>query len=387
MSYPDAHLEEFRAELRDWLAANLTGEFVSRKFENPTAASGADFERRRAWQRTLHRGGWAGVHWPAEMGGRSATLLEHATYLSECAAAGAPDPVNTIGLNMVGPTIIEHGTSDQLTLLPGILNADDIWAQLYSEPDAGSDLGNIRTRAERTDKGWAVSGQKVWISWGPVADWGMLLARTGDSGLRGLSCFLLPLKQPGITVRPIRHLSGQAHFSEVFLEDVKIPPAGLLGDVGRGWHVAMTTLANERTTAMLSRHASTMSFARSLLQLSARPGVPAPLRDQAVDVLMQAKIFQWTGQRALAADISGTDSRAAMTQRLQWGLLNRRLFDVAMSIHGASGMLAADPADPDLAGWSEMFLESRGWTIGGGTSEIQRNMLAEHGLGMPRQPR
>jgi alkylation response protein AidB-like acyl-CoA dehydrogenase len=383
----ESNLEEFRTELRAWLLENLTEEFRGRKFENPTAASGSDFERRRAWQRILHRGGWAGVHWPAEMGGRSATLLEHATYLSECALAGCPDPVNTIGLNMVGPTIIEHGTPDQLELLPGILNADDIWAQLYSEPEAGSDLGNIRTRAERTDDGWVVSGQKVWISWGPVADRGMLLARTGEPGLRGLSCFVVPLKQPGVTVHPIRSMSGRSHFSEVFLDSVEIPVDSLLGNVNHGWQVAMTTLANERTTAMLSRHASTISFARSILELSARPGVPPPLRDQAVDVFMQAKIFEWTGQRALAANISGTDSLAAMTQRLQWGLLNRRLFEIATNLRGASGMLADDPHDPDAAGWSELFLESRGWTIGGGTSEIQRNMLAEQGLGMPRQPR
>ncbi|MGH9004996.1 MAG: acyl-CoA dehydrogenase family protein, partial [Acidimicrobiia bacterium] len=364
---------------------------------DPTGAEGEDFERRRAWQRVLHAGGWVGVHWPAAHGGRSAGLMEHALYLLECAAAGAPEPVNAIGINMVGPTLIEHGTDEQLELLPGILSADAIWSQLFSEPEAGSDLGNINTRARPTDDGgWVVTGQKVWTSWGLVADLGLLVARTGShvgdtpgpgKGFRGLSCFVMDMRAPGVTVRGLRQMSDNVHFAEVFLDDVVLPPGALIGKENEGWTVASTTLAHERTTAILSRHATTLAAAARMLDLARRPGTPAALVDRALSVWSEAQIFCLNGYRGVAEAAGGSPSPATWLQRMQWGLVSRRIFETAADLRGSASLLAGDPDDPDAADWNRLLLASRGWTIGGGTTEIQRNMLAEKILGLPREPK
>ena len=372
-------LRAFRDELAAWLAEHLTPEFAGPELEDPTGASGEAFERRRAWQRELYDGGWVGVHWPKDHGGRGAGLVEYALYLLTCAEAGAPDPVNTIGLSMVGPTLIDHGSPEQLALLPGILSAEAIWAQLFSEPEAGSDLGAIRTRAQAASGGgWVVNGQKVWTTWGPVADMGFLLARTGGSGFAGLSCFVLDMHAPGVTVRGLRQMGGETHFSEVFLDDVELPADALVGEEGHGWSVATGTLAHERTTAILSRHASTLRAAAALLQLARRPGVTPSDRDRAMAAWVEAQLLCLSGYRAVVAAAENRPSPAVWIQRLQWGLVNRRLFEVAAALRGPEAMLAGDA-------WDDLLLTSRGWTIGGGTSEIQRNMLAEKILGLPRE--
>ena len=380
-------LVAFRAELRSWLDRHLTDEFKSDPLADPTGAEGDAFARRRAWQRILHDGGWIGVHWPAEYGGRGATLAEYAVYLVTCAEAGAPDPANQIGLNMVGPTLIGHGTPEQQALLPAILGADTIWCQLFSEPEAGSDLGAIRTRARRQEDGsWVVSGQKVWTTLGPEADLGLLLARTGEAptGFRGLSCFVVDMHAPGVTVRGLRQLGGQTHFSEVFLDDVVLPAEALIGAEHNGWSVATDTLGHERTTAILSRHATTLHAASALLGLAARPGVRPADRDGAVAAWAEAQLFRLNGYRGVAATVGGHPSPATWTQRMHWGLLNRRLFESAAALRGADSLLLG-PADDDP--WGTLLLASRGWTIGGGTTEIQRNMLAEKVLGLPREPK
>jgi alkylation response protein AidB-like acyl-CoA dehydrogenase len=374
-------LRAFRDELAGWLLEHLTSEFTGPELEDPTGASGEAFERRRAWQRELYNGGWVGVHWPKDHGGRGAGLMEYALYLLTCAEAGAPDPVNTIGLSMVGPTLIDHGSPAQLELLPGILSAEAIWAQLFSEPEAGSDLGNIRTRAQAADGGgWVVNGQKVWTTWGPVADMGFLLARTGGSGFSGLSCFVIDMHAPGVTVRGLRQMGGETHFSEVFLDDVELPAEALVGEEGQGWTVATGTLAHERTTAILSRHASTLRAASALLRLASRPGVAPSERDRAMAVWAEAQLLCLSGYRAVVAAAENCPSPAVWIQRLQWGLVNRRLFELAATLRGPEAMLADNT-------WDDLLLTSRGWTIGGGTSEIQRNMLAEKILGLPREPK
>jgi alkylation response protein AidB-like acyl-CoA dehydrogenase len=378
-------LARFRDELRSWLDRNLTDEFKSDPLADPTGAEGEAFERRRAWQRVLHEGGWVGVHWPAEYGGRGASLAEYALFLVTCGEAGAPEPINVIGLNMAGPTLIEHGTPAQQALLPAILSAETIWCQLYSEPEAGSDLGAIKTRARRqADGSWAVSGQKVWTSLGPAADLGLLLARTGQapSGFRGLSCFVVDMHAPGVTVRGLRQLGGQTHFSEVFLDDVVVPADAIIGEAGNGWTVATSTLGHERTTAILSRHASTMHASSALLGLAGRPGVRPSDRDRAVAAWIEAQLFRINGYRGVAAAVRGGSSPATWTQRMQWGLLSRRLFETAADLRGADAMLL-EGYDP----WGVLLLASRGWTIGGGTTEIQRNMLGEKILGLPREPK
>jgi alkylation response protein AidB-like acyl-CoA dehydrogenase len=379
-------LVQLRDELRAWLDRNLTDEFKSDPLADPTGAEGEAFERRRAWQRVLHQGGWIGVHWPAEYGGRGATLAEYALFLVTCGEAGAPEPINTIGLNMVGPTLIEHGTPAQQALLPGILSADTIWCQLFSEPEAGSDLGAIKTRARRQPDGsWVVSGQKVWTSLGPASDLGQLLARTGEAptGFRGLSCFVVDMHAPGVTVRGLRQMGGQTHFSEVFLDDVVLPAEAVIGAVDDGWTVATNTLGHERTTAILSRHASTAHFASALLGLAGRAGVRDADRDRAVAAWIEAQVFRLNGYRGVAAAVRGEHSPTSWTQRMQWGLLNCRLLETAAALRGADGLLLEGDDDP----WGTLLLSSRGWTIGGGTTEIQRNMLAERILGLPKEPR
>ena len=371
---------EFRDELRGWLTDNLDDRHRTVGLQDPTGASGEDFERRRSWQQVLHSGGWAGVHWPAEYGGRGASLREYAIYLTECAAAGAPDPVNVIGLGMVGPTLIAHGTVDQQAHLGAILAAEDIWCQLFSEPDAGSDLGAIKTRAKPVrEGGWSVTGQKIWTSWGLHADWGLLLARTGDPGFGGLSCFLVPMTADGVTVRGIRQISGDTHFCEVFLDDVYLPADALVGELNAGWPVASNTLVHERTTAILPRYPSTLTAAAELLGLAARDGVSARLRDEALRCWSEAQLMRLSGYRGVElAERGQPASPPAMIQRLQWGLLNRRIFEVGTEIVGSNDGLLENR-------WTEMLLVSRGWTIGGGTSQIQRNMLAEKVLGLPRR--
>jgi alkylation response protein AidB-like acyl-CoA dehydrogenase len=388
-------LVKFRDELSAWLDRHLTDDFRTPGVRgvpgrpvltDPTGAEGEAFERRRAWQRVLHEGGWIGVHWPAEYGGRGATLAEYAVFLVTCAEAGAPEPANQIGINMVGPTLIENGSPAQQALLPGILSAETIWCQLFSEPEAGSDLGAIRTRARRRADGtWMVSGQKVWTSLGPVADLGLLLARTGDAptGFRGQSCFIVDMHAPGVTVRGLRQMGGQTHFSEVFLDDVVLPADALVGQQDAGWAVATDTLGHERTTAILSRHASTLQAASALIGLAGTPGVRPADRDRAVAAWVEAQLFRLNGYRGVAAAVAGTSSPAPWTQRMQWGLLTGRIFDIAADLRGAEALVL----DGDEDAWGTLLLASRGWTIGGGTTEIQRNMLAEKVLGLPRAPK
>ena len=379
-------LIEFRRELRAWLDRHLTDEFKSDPLADPTGAEGEAFERRRAWQRILHQGGWIGVHWPREYGGRGATLAEYALFLVTCGEAGAPEPINTIGLNMVGPTLIEHGTPEQQRLLQGILSADTIWCQLFSEPEAGSDLGAIKARARRqADGSWVVSGQKVWTTLGPASDLGLLLARTGDAptGFRGLSCFLVDMHGPGVAVRGLRQLGGQTHFSEVFFDDVVLPADAIVGQVNDGWAVATNTLGHERTTAILSRHASTTHFASALLGLAGRSGVREADRDLAVAAWIETQLFRLNGYRGVAAAVRGEHSPASWTQRMQWGVLNCRILETAAVLRGTDALLLHGGDDP----WGTLLLASRGWTIGGGTTEIQRNMLAERILGLPREPK
>jgi alkylation response protein AidB-like acyl-CoA dehydrogenase len=381
-------LAKFRDDLRGWLAENLTDEYRVEGLSDPTGSEGLEFERRRAWQKVLFDGGWVGVHWPIKFGGRSASLAEHALYLLECAAAGAPEPVNSIGIGMVGPTLIEHGTPTQLDLLPGILSADTIWAQLFSEPEAGSDLGALTTRAHHRDDGsWVINGQKLWTTLGPNADMGLLIARTGNGGFSGISCFLVDMRSPGVTVRGLKQMSAETHFAEVFFDDVALEANALVGAENQGWSVALTTLGHERTTAILSRHATTAVTADRVVRLASRTGTPPPLRDRAMRAWIDAQLFRMTGVRAISETTAGQPSQATWPQRMHWGLVNGELYDCATALRGGSAMLTDDEVEPEAKLWSRLFLASRGWTIGGGTTEIQRNMLGEKVLGLPREPK
>ena len=371
-------LRSFRDQATGWLAANLTDVVRFTGLWDPTGASGNAFEIRRQWQRRLHEAGWSGVHWPQEHGGKGASLVENAIWLMACADAGAPEPAGAIGLNMVGPTLIQHASPQQRVHLQAILSADEIWCQLFSEPEAGSDLGNIQTRAlRRPDGSWLVNGQKIWISWGQLSDHGLLLARTGGSRFHGLSCFVVDMGSAGVSVRPIVQMTGESYFSEVFLDDLVLPPDALVGPLDGGWGVATSTLVHERTTAILSRHSAVAAAASELLELAHHVG--GARRDEAMRLWIEAQLLRLNGVRGVVIAVSdGKTPTVSYTQRLQWGLTHRAILNWGSLFVGPTGTLIED-----VAGWPSLSCASRGWTIGGGTSEVQRTMLAEKILGLP----
>ena len=241
--------EAFRAEVRAWLASNVPAGEGGRAVA-PADGLAAEVERLIAWQKRLHAAGWVGVHWPRAHGGRGAGIVESFVLQEEMARARSPELIGRIGVHLVGPTLIAHGTEEQRRHLPRILAADDIWCQLFSEPNAGSDLTSLRCRAEADGDSFVVNGQKVWASYAQFAHWGILLARTDprETRSKGIGFFLLDMRSPGITVRPLRQMTGDEEFNEVFLEDVRVPRRNLVGDLHRGWEIAQTTLGHERGT-------------------------------------------------------------------------------------------------------------------------------------------
>ena len=380
--------EAFRAELRAWLGANRPP-----ATEHASLADEVAFLR--AWQRRLHDGRWVGIHWPREYGGRGATVVEHYVFQEELAAARAPEIINRIGVNLVGPTLIAHGTEEQKRrFLPNILPADELWCQLFSEPGAGSDLTALRTRAERRGDGWVVTGQKVWTSYAQFARWGILLARTdlAAPGSRGISYFVCDLQAPGVTVRPLRQMTGSEEFNEVFLEDVFVPHDHLVGREDEGWAIAATTLAHERGTSprQLVIHRMLLD---DLLRL-AREGADgqAPRRGDRV-------LRQRLAQHAIEVEITRLNNWRTLTRlqrreplgpeasfvKLFWSEMSQRMHDTLMELLGPSG-LCWRPGPLAVAGGrlARSYLYYRAASLFAGSSEIQRNILAERVLGLPR---
>jgi alkylation response protein AidB-like acyl-CoA dehydrogenase len=382
--------ETFRAELRAWLRANL-----------PPAAAHAtladEVASLRAWQRKLHEGRWVGIHWPREYGGRGATAVENYIFQEEIAAARAPEIINRIGVNLVGPTLIAHGTEEQRRrFLPKILPAEELWCQLFSEPGAGSDLTALRTRAERHGDGWVVTGQKVWTSYAQFARWGILIARTDPtaSKSRGISYFLCDMHAPGVTVRPLRQMTGSEEFNEVFLEEVFIPRDQLVGRENEGWAIATTTLAHERGTSprQLVIHRMLLD---DLLRL-ARDGVggQAPRRTDPV-------LRQRLAQHAIEVEITRLNNWRTLTRlgrreplgpessfvKLFWSEMSQRMHDTLMELLGPAGLCwQPGPRAVSDGRLARSYLYYRASSLFAGTSEIQRNILAERVLGLPRAP-
>ena len=383
--------EAFRSQLRAWLREHVprsTG--VAQSLEEEVAAL-------RGWQRTLHGGGWVGIHWPRAYGGRGASAVEHYILQEELAAARAPEIINRIGVNLVGPTLIAHGTEEQKRrFLPPILPADELWCQLFSEPGAGSDLTALRTRAEPAAGGWLVSGQKVWTSYAQFARWGILLARTDAAAPRakGISYFICDMQAPGVTVRPLRQLTGSEEFNEVFLEDVRVPREHLVGRENEGWAIANTTLAHERGTSprQLVMHRMLLD---DLLRL-AREGVDGQAPRRADRVLRQR-----LAQHAIEVEITRLNNWRTLTRlqrqeplgpeasfvKLFWSEMSQRMHDTLMELLGPRG-LCWQPGPHAVAGGrlARSYLYYRAASLFAGTSEIQRNILAERVLGLPRAP-
>jgi len=364
----------FREELRAWLAEHHPGP------SPPGEAAG--FEHRRNWQRTVHARGWAGLTWPQEYGGAGASLVEQAIFSEELARAGAPQLANVLGLTMGGPTVIAHGTEAQKArFLAPILSADEIWCQGFSEPGAGSDLAALRTRAVREDGGYRVSGQKVWTTYAHNAKWCMLLARTNPDAPkhRGLTYFLLDMEQDGVEARPLRQITGEAEFNELFLDGAWIPDDGVVGGVDRGWSVAITTLMHERAGLAFTLQVDVQIALRQLIDRAREQGADPLVRDRLAQLWIEAQVLRLTAYRGLTRMRDGAPGPEGSLGKWHWAEVNQALTELAIELGGPAAQLGDDL-------WAHRWLRARANSIEGGTTEILKNIVAERVLGLPRAP-
>ncbi|OBH09853.1 acyl-CoA dehydrogenase [Mycobacterium sp. E1715] len=378
-SYP-AEVEQFRVELRDWLSKNLTDELVAAR--RPAGRDDAAFEVLRAWNATMADAGWAAVSWPREYGGRGATVLEQLVYTEETTRARAPMPLNVIGLNNIAPAIMQYGTESQkLTLLPRMMRADDIWCQGMSEPEAGSDLAALRTRAARDGDDFVVNGQKIWTSLGHRADWCQLYVRTDPEAPKhkGISCLIVDMRLPGIEVRPLVTLNGEADFAEVFFHDVRVPADALLGPLNGGWQVATTTLSHERAGAARLYAEMQVRLEELTDDIAGHSDAledPVTLR-RLGEIALRIKYLEVLCQRSISATLHGGDAfGSASLAKTVWGEIGQDMAALAFDMLGTSG--AGAP-------WANYRLTSRSLTIAGGTSQINKNITAQRVLGLPRK--
>ncbi|HUD53268.1 acyl-CoA dehydrogenase family protein [Parvibaculum sp.] len=383
--------ESFRAEVAGWMSANLAGDFAPLKNRGGPGDEHAFFELRHEWERHMGEAGWTCIGWPREHGGRGASLGEQVIFHEEYARAGGPGRVGHIGEGLAGPTIISFGTEAQKRrFLPPIVKGEELWCQGYSEPNAGSDLANVRTRATRINGKWSITGQKIWTSLAHVADWCFVLARTeeGSSGHKGLSYLLVPMKQAGIEVRPIRQMTGTSEFNEVFFDEALTDEANIVGAPGEGWKVAMGTLAFERGASTLGQQ---MAFRNQLGEIVAAAQRNGAAKDP---VIRQRLADAWIGLEVMRANalrmLSGADKpelgREALIGKLYWATWHRSLGKLAMDVLGPEAEIVAE-APYGLTALQQLFLFTRADTIYAGTNEIQRNIIAERALGMPKEQR
>jgi alkylation response protein AidB-like acyl-CoA dehydrogenase len=385
----------FRDATRRWFEANTPGQDLK------------TLEERRAWHRKLYEAGFVGMGWPREYGGRSASPMHQAIAADEMARVNAPPPINTLGIGIVGPTVIVHGTDAQKQrYLKKILMAEELWCQLYSEPNAGSDLASLKTRAEDGGDHFVVNGQKIWTSGGVIADWGLLLART-DATMpkhKGISCLLLSMRQPGVEVRPLKQINGGAHFSEVFMTGARAEKSDLIGRLGQGWEIAQTTLSYERggnSLARVTRYAAAfhqLVKASRSLRRGGRPLVEdAAVRGKLGRIWAELEVQRYAALRVLSALNKGESPGAASSiTKLSYSEFEKRFHELAQEILGPHGQVMAqagdDFSDVDTSSgepgtWATAFLWSRAGTIYAGSSEIQKNVIGERVLGLPKEAR
>ena len=384
--------EAFRTELRAWLDAHLPRHFAPGELTEELDPD-ARFEKLLAWHRAMHAGGWVGIHWPREYGGRGATLLEQLVYAEEMGRAGAPQPINPIAIMMVGPTLMQWGTEAQKRrFIPTMLSADEIWCQGYSEPGAGSDLASLQTRAVEEGDDLVVNGQKVWTSLAHRAHWCILLCRTDPTARKhlGISYLLVDMRTPGITVRPLVQITGDAEFNEVFFEDVRVPKTNLVGQLHQGWQVAMTTLAFERVGLgnvyqfdRLIRELTTLASRRLL---DGRPAIAHGwIRQRLAQLAIEAEALRLTQYRHVTRRVRGEPGPEASVAKLFGTELNLRIMALASDLLGPAGLVErARGATDEESKWLRRILAARAFTIGGGTSEVQRNIIGERALRLPR---
>jgi alkylation response protein AidB-like acyl-CoA dehydrogenase len=391
---PTAEDRAFRHEVRRWLETNV-----------PTGDS-KTLDERKAWHRKLYEAGYVGMLWPKEFGGWGRTPMQQAIVQDEMARLGAPPPINGLGIGFIGPTIIVHGTDWQKQrYLKKILTAEEIWCQLYSEPNAGSDLASLKTRAEDQGDHFLVNGQKIWTSSGPIADWGILLARTDGKVAKhkGISCVLLHMRQPGVEVRPLKQITGSSLFSEVFMTNARAEKRDLIGNLNQGWEIAQTTLGWERGANSLGRVTRYAVAFNQLVRATKelRRGGKPLLEDAAVRARLgkayaELEVQRYAALRVLSA-LQNSDSPGAASSitKLSYTEFEKRYFELALEILGPYGQLVSareefediDTSSGEPGTWATAFLWSRAGTIYSGSSEIQKNIIGERVLGLPKEVR
>ena len=388
--------ETFRETVRTWLRANIPEEWARQTVAGSDIPRVEAYDLLRRWQRTLYDAGFLGLTWPVEYGGRGLTFVEEIILQQEMALAKAPPVLNVLGIGMAGPTIIAYGTEEQKKRYPAkILSCEEIWCQGYSEPNAGSDLAALQTRAVRDGEHWVLNGQKVWTSFAQFADWMMLLARTDPAAPRhkGITYFLLDMRLPGITVKPLRQITGDAEFNEVFFDSVRVHESEVLGGVNSGWRVGVTTLMYERLTLGFGLQVRLRIALDGLIEMARRVektgrGVTKdPLtRQKLAQLWIETESLKYTGARALTRLLRGElPGPEASAGKVTWVDVNQRLQEIAMEIQGPYSQLRRGSEWAVEGGaWAHSFLRSRANSIEGGTTEIQKNIIAERVLGLPK---
>jgi len=384
----------FREKTRRWLEENVPRQDLK------------TLDERKAWHRTLYEAGYVGMLWPKEYGGWGATPMRQAIVQDEMARIGAPPPINGLGIGFIGPTIIVHGTDQQKQrYLRKMLTAEEIWCQLYSEPNAGSDLASLKTRAEDTGDHFVVNGQKIWTSSGPIADWGILLCRT-DLKVpkhKGISCFLLNMRQPGVEVRPLKQITGHSLFSEVFMTNARAEKDDLIGRLSQGWEIAQTTLGYERganSLGRVTRYAISyhqLVHAAKELKRGGRPLIDDPVvRARLGKMYAELEVQRYAGLRVLSGLNKGeTPGAASSITKLSYTEFEKRFYETALEILGPWGqqMVAGedfeevDTSSGEPGTFATAFLWSRAGTIYSGSSEVQKNIIGERVLGLPKEVR
>ena len=383
--------EAFRAEARAWLTDRLEGPFAGVRGRGGPGDEHSLFEERWEWERALGDAGWTCLSWPEEFGGRSATLLEQVIFYEEYARAGGPGRVGLIGEGLIGPTILHYGTDAQRSrFLPRIASGEELWCQGYSEPNAGSDLANLSTRAVLEGDEWVIDGQKVWTSLAHFSQWCFVLCRTDRDAPRhrGISYLLVPMEQPGIEIRPIVQATGTSEFNEVFFDGARTAAENIVGEVDGGWRVAMGTLAFERGALTLGQQLTFMNEWREIIETAKRRGNVADpvLRQRLMQAWIELEIMKFTALRSLSSLEEGTLTRETSISKLYWATLHRDLGNLAMDVLGPEAELA-EGAPYDLTLAQRIFLFTRSDTIYGGSNQIQRNVIGERALGLPPEPK
>jgi alkylation response protein AidB-like acyl-CoA dehydrogenase len=388
--------EAFRERVRGWLELNIPRQWVRRAMGSSEVPRPEAYEFLREWQRKLWEAGFIGLTWPKEYGGQGLSFVEEMIVHQEMALLKAPSILNILGVGMAGPTIIAYGTEAQKTRYPAkILSADEIWCQGYSEPNAGSDLASLQTRAVKDGDTWVINGQKVWTSLAHLADWMMLLARTDPDAPKhkGITYFLLDMKLPGVTVKPLKQLTGDAEFSEVFFDNVRVPESQVLGGVNNGWQVGLTTLMYERLALGFGLQVRLRIALDGLVEMarhvekSGRPTTKDPvLRQKLAQLWIETESLKYTGARAitklLRGELPGPEASAG---KMVWVDVHQRLQELAMEIEGPYSQLVGGSERAIESGiWQYSFLRSRANSIEGGTAEIQKNIIGERVLGLPK---